>query len=114
MNSTYHVHLASVLLLSDLGGALLVRVCAHNLMLQSLELVGGGADALDVLSLAFVADLEQGHLPGQVVLKRCGVRSCRHHTLTYFFLILITTPFITHDYWPQSDLTEKRKATCED
>ena len=69
LEKAYQVHLLSVLLLSDLRGAFLVLVGSHNLLLQLFELVGLGADTLDLLALTFVLDLEFGHLSRELVLN---------------------------------------------
>ena len=64
----YQIDLLSVLLLSDLGCAFLVLVGGHDLLLEFFEFVRLGADALDLLALAFVVDLEVGHLAGERIL----------------------------------------------
>ena len=71
---TYEVDLLTVLLLSNLCGAFFVLVGLHDLILEILELVGLGTDALDFFFLSLVEDFHVGHLSGQVVFNSgCGV-----------------------------------------
>jgi hypothetical protein len=66
--------LLTVLLLSNLSGAFFVLVGLHDLILEILELVGLGTDALDFFFLSLVEDFHVGHLSGQVVFNSgCGV-----------------------------------------
>ena len=62
------MNLLAVLLLGDLGSALLVLVGSHDLALQSFELVRGGADALNLFLLASVDNFEVSHFAGEGIL----------------------------------------------
>ena len=79
-----------VLFLGDLGSALLVLVGGHDLVLQSLQLVGLCADALNLLLFAGVLNLKLGHLAGEAVFhlvagRESGLRFGRHFSITDFY-----------------------------
>lgn len=72
------------MLFGDLGCAFLVLIGSGDALLQFLKLVALGADTLNLLALAFVLDLEFGHLTSQRVLdlgllRRHELRLKRHN-----------------------------------
>lgn len=78
------MNLLSVLLFGDLGRTLFVLVSSRDALLQFLKLVALRADTLDLFALAFVLDLEFGHLASQRVLdlgllRRHELRLKRHN-----------------------------------
>lgn len=70
----YQGDLLSVLLFRNLGGALLVLVRAHDILLQVLKFVRLCANALDLLALTLVHDLQVGHFTGKGVLNLGALR----------------------------------------
>ena len=82
--TTYQLHLLSVLFFGDLGRALLVLVRSSDALLKFLKLAALGANTLHFLALAFVLDLEFGHLASKGVLdlgrlRRHELRLKRHY-----------------------------------
>jgi len=78
------LHLLSVLFFGDLGRTLLVLVRSGDALLKLLKFGTLGANTLHFLTLAFVLDLEFGHLASEGVLdlgrlRRHELRLKRHN-----------------------------------
>lgn len=73
MTYTYHFDLFTILVLSDLSGALLIKVGLFDFVLKLSELGTLSTNFVNLSHLLLLVHLHASHFTGQVLLETCHV-----------------------------------------